>query len=1033
MAFHPPYILRFQALIFAAICTVWLGACGGAQSSANKPPVAAILYTPPAGDAPVSVQFSGATSSDADGRIVSYAWDFGDGSQGTGISPTHIYASSGDYLVSLTVTDDDGASHTATQSVTIKGNKPPVAVIHTSAQRGEVPFTVEFRGDSSYDLDGRVTAYAWSFGQGMSATGPVVQRTYDRSGTFTVSLTVTDSGGLTATETVTVTALEASARFSIGGAISSLPHTDVDGDVNDPFADYFDNNGHTLSNVQPLANPVLLNGYATLSRTGRAGDAFAFESDPHDIYSVELKAGDYVSIQVVDFTAGDLDLFLLKAQNADVVAVSEGSGEFESVQAREAGRYFVMVSAASRASRYLLRIGRTSFVSGPAAAGQSADFVPDQALLKRREGLVSGMSTVERAQLRLSHQQLKRAALAHLNPVNPQTQSVLNINAVPEGFERWVAQNNPQAAAKLRTLKAIKRLRQQPDIDLAEPNYRVHTMLTPTDPAYVYQWHYPAISLPQAWNITTGSADVVVAVVDTGVYMQHPDLSGQLVAGYDFVADAGTSGDGDGLDPDPSDPGDSVNLGSSSWHGTHVAGTVVARMNNREGGTGVAPGARVMPLRALGRGGGTAYDVLQAVRYAAGMENDSGTVPARPADIINLSLGGSGYSQYAQDLYRSVRAKGILVIASSGNENSSEPLYPASYDGVISVAATDTRGQRAPYSNKGPFVDVAAPGGVMAEDRNNDGYPDGILSTLVLESEAGLERSYVFYQGTSMAAPHVAGVAALMKSVHPRMTPEEFESLLVSGAITQDKGEPGRDDDYGYGLINAYSAVEAARSLAQGGTTAAVIASSNVLVFDSDVNEQSVQLQTLGSGTVRVTGVSTSESWLKVAAANVDSRGIGSYRVQVERGSLPDGVYRGFVEFAVDQGTPVKVQVNMRVGEFVAVGNAGYLYVLLLDAKTGATLDVVSSASVEGQYTYRFDDVPIGDYYIAAGSDINNDGMVCETGESCGFYPSIGDPVILRVDEHKLELNFPAGLHTGLDLNNSGRRREGFSRMLFEY
>src|SRR5690606_27791689 len=117
---------------------------------------------------------------------------------------------------------------------------------------------------------------------------------------------------------------------------------------------------------------------------------------------------------------------------------------------------------------------------------------------------------------------------------------------------------------------------------------RLRSMLTPTDPAYIYQWHYGAINLPQAWNITTGSPEVIVAVVDSGVFSSHPDLQGQLVPGYDFVSNTNASNDGDGIDADPTDPGDSIYVGSSSWHGTHVIGTVVAAMNNNEGGVGVA-------------------------------------------------------------------------------------------------------------------------------------------------------------------------------------------------------------------------------------------------------------------------------------------------------------------------------------------------------------------------------------------------------------------------------------------------------------
>lgn len=908
-----------------------------------------------------------------------------------------------------------------------------MAVIAVSAERGEAPFTVEFSGGKSYDDDGSIAAYQWTFPGADTATDAVVRRTFNQPGDYSVTLRVTDDAGLTAEKSITVTALAANSRFRIGGVITAMPYTDVDGDVNDPFADYFDNDGHTSANYQPISSPVLLNGYATATQTGQVSDTFSFEADIHDIYSVELNQGDFVSLQVVDSAYGDLDLSLIDRSTYDVVGVSEGTGEFESVGVPRDGRYLIMINAASGRSRYLLKVGKTSLVSGPEAKGQSVDFEPDQAVFKRNSNFIRGQSMLEQAQLRSTHRGEKRAALAFLNSTNPQTQAVLQLSANDSGFEKQLAQKNPAAAAKLRTLKAIKRLRQQPDIEYAEPNYRMRSMLTPTDPAYVYQWHYGAINLPQTWNITTGNPDVIVAVVDSGVFMNHPDLQGQLVPGYDFISSVNTSNDGDGIDPDPSDPGDSVQVGSSSWHGTHVAGTVAAALNNNEGGVGVAPGVRVMPLRAMGRGGGLSYDVLQAVRYAAGLENDSGTLPAQPADIINLSLGGGGYSQVAQDLYRTVRNRGIFIIAAAGNENSTEPMYPASYNGVVSVAASDFRGERAPYSNRGPFVDVTAPGGNMSVDRNNDGYADGILSTGVLESAGGQEKSYVFYQGTSMASPHVAGIVALMKSVHPSLTPDDFDSLLASGSITDDKGETGRDDHYGYGLIDAYRAVEAARTLAAGGTTAALVTSTSILVFEDDVTEQMLSVDVIGNGMVNVTGTRTSESWLQVTPRQVNASGVGTYVVAVNRDGLQDGLYSGLVEFTTDVGTIVKVQVNMRVGEFVPVGNAGYLYVLLIDANLGAVVMVGQGAAVEGQYTYHFDEVPLGDYYIAAGSDVNNDGYVCELGESCGFYPSLGEEAVIRVDDNRNDLNFAAGISPVISTSSTEGGPVGFSRVLYQY
>jgi serine protease len=193
---------------------------------------------------------------------------------------------------------------------------------------------------------------------------------------------------------------------------------------------------------------------------------------------------------------------------------------------------------------------------------------------------------------------------------------------------------DPDVRARWETLMAIKSLRRDPRIRHAEPNYRVNALATPNDQAYPLQWHYPLIGLPEAWDTTTGDPLVVVAVIDSGVLANHPDLAGQLVEGYDFISDPQNAADGDGIDPDPQDTAVGGGDAASSFHGTHVSGTVAARGGNLMGVAGSAYSSRVMPLRALGQdGGGTSYDVDQAVRYAAGLANDSGTVrTVQPGD-----------------------------------------------------------------------------------------------------------------------------------------------------------------------------------------------------------------------------------------------------------------------------------------------------------------------------------------------------------------------------------------------------------------
>jgi serine protease len=190
------------------------------------------------------------------------------------------------------------------------------------------------------------------------------------------------------------------------------------------------------------------------------------------------------------------------------------------------------------------------------------------------------------------------------------------------------------------------------------------------------------------------------------------------------------------------DPGDLAFGQRSSFHGTHVAGTIGAATNNGGGVAGVAWGVTLVPLRVLGLGGGTSYDVLQAVRYAAGLANDSGT--SHPVDVINLSLGGGGFSSTEQSVYTQARNAGVIVVAAAGNDDSSQLFYPASYAGVVSVSAVDLRLLKAPYSSFGAAVDVAAPGGDTSIDRNGDGYGDGVLSTL-FDELAGLF-GYAFYQ-----------------------------------------------------------------------------------------------------------------------------------------------------------------------------------------------------------------------------------------------------------------------------------------------
>jgi subtilisin family serine protease len=343
----------------------------------------------------------------------------------------------------------------------------------------------------------------------------------------------------------------------------------------------------------------------------------------------------------------------------------------------------------------------------------------------------------------------------------------------------------------------------------------------PGDPLYPRQaWHYGMIDLPRAWAITTGSAAVLVAVVDNGIRYDHPAVAGNLTHdGYDFVTRSnvklcggGTvdeAGDGDGYDADPTIPADydydftndcAIGLTTSGNHGLHVAGTIGAQGNDAVGVTGVNWTVRIRPVRVLGVSGfGTFYDIAQGILYAAGLPADNGrggtvTAPSA-ARIVNLSLGGPSGSSALHNAVIAATNAGALVVASAGNDGNTSASYPAAYAEALSVSAVGPDGLLASYSSYGSTVDIAAPGG----DITDGGASFGVLSSTW--NFATNTPIYDSWDGTSMATPHVAGVAALLLAQDPSLTRAQLRARLTTYAV--DAGAPGPDNRYGAGIVNA--------------------------------------------------------------------------------------------------------------------------------------------------------------------------------------------------------------------------------------
>ncbi len=329
-------------------------------------------------------------------------------------------------------------------------------------------------------------------------------------------------------------------------------------------------------------------------------------------------------------------------------------------------------------------------------------------------------------------------------------------------------------------------------IRYAELNYCVQAAFVPDDKLYSYQWNFEnavtgGIRMNEAWAIEEGDPNIVVAVVDTGVayenhgtYTQAPDLAQtRFVPGYDFVHDTNHPNDDNG-------------------HGTHVTGTIAQSTNNRIGVAGVAFRCSIMPVKVMDSDGlSDAFTVSQGILFAVN----------HGAHVINLSFGSSRPSLTLRNAVQTAYQRGVTVVAAAGNDgtNGNPPSYPAAYtDYCIAVGAVRYDLSRAPYSTKGAYISVVAPGGDVTVDQNADGYPDGILQQ-TFDSNPHVF-AYWFFQGTSMAAPHVSGLAALLAS-HGVTGPDRIRKAIETTA--RDLGPKGRDTEYGGGMIDAHAALAA--------------------------------------------------------------------------------------------------------------------------------------------------------------------------------------------------------------------------------
>jgi len=841
-------------------------------------------------------------------------------------------------------------------------------------------------------------------------------------------------------------------RYSVSGNVYVDRDSGVDLDVEAPYDNLSEQN-NDKTNAQLISNPITLGGYIS-GKTGSYSSSGIYLTDLDDYFRVSLVEGQNAGLSVFFADADQskqnqievsLSLALVGQPDNILTSMTIDSAGSQSLNVPTSGEYYIHVQAEENLSDPILytlslsqTLSDTTLTTNQTIISRAlkSNFIAGEVIVKFKntqaeDDLATSLtaSSYVRANSKADSSKLKRfelvKGLRHKHSIGKQSQLFSIESTVSNkslSFEQSSLPKTKQTAnlsdamkAKWETLQLIESLKNDADVVFAEPNYIRTATFIPSDPEYYKQWSLPMISLPAAWEVSTGES-VSVAVIDTGIDQNHIDLVNNISPdSYDFISDSLTAGDEDGIDSNPQDLG-------KSFHGSHVAGIVAAEANNNEGITGIAYDASIMALRVLGvEDTGSDSDIANAILYAAGLTNDSGTFPSKTADIINLSLGGPDYSQTLEDAVNAATAQGVIVIAAAGNNGTSALFYPAAYEDVVAVSSVNDDKTRSNFSNFGDFIDVAAPGGTGGDDVLFDGFQDGILST-VFASE------YVEYHGTSMAAPHVAGVAALMKSSLPELNSASFLNALESGELTDNIGQ---SNFFGYGLINAAKSVTWANSGTPLPTLLNIYPSQ--LSFIGSNTERTLSLTNSGAGTIAISSVTSNDSWLDVNSNTgaVDQNGLGDYSISIDSAAIPanssasssiDINYR--INSASLQTQNIKVFVsNTQSGD----DTVGGLHIYLINAEDiessdvegDPTQDIVYSTNgqlQDGIYAFNITKVLPGSYYLKASTDNDGDFLVFDVGEARGAYPLFSQRELIVVERDNLtDLNFDVGYQSFVD------------------
>ncbi|GGY75500.1 hypothetical protein GCM10007071_23420 [Marinobacter zhanjiangensis] len=841
----------------------------------------------------------------------------------------------------------------------------------------------------------------------------------------------------------------------MSGIINVVSHTRVDRDYADLWRDKSSSwativRNNSVETAQSLPVPAIVGGYLS-EYSGSYDNGRAYPADDKDYYSAALQPGDSIFLQVFPATGESPEDVNLSVMVGDQELCGDGAcieGEVvrmslpQTMAEEDSDKRTIRLAISGGGPvRYVLTLAPLGGVLSADASWPEPEMAVNEAIITTDVGSVQALSAAGLSQ---------NPDIEILRSLGPRTLHVRRPVSVTAQSLSASAKDDPRQA----TVEWIRKLRAETGATV-EPNY-VATLLA-TDPADDLpgfpdsdnSWNLKMIKVNEAWLLTTTSGagtGVGVAVMDTGLFSPtpdsygswHDDLEANVVVKsaveqgelklLDFVSGDYDVDSNSGPDINPATP---PTPGSSmtSFHGTHVAGIVGAR-DNTFGTVGIADEATLFPYRVLGvnrdtgeDGSGKVSDLIDAINAAAA-RND--------VDVINLSLGGLPVLDSLQLAIDNALDKGKLVVAAGGNSGNALPVYPAANRGVVGVGAVNRSGARASYSSFGQSVDLVAPGGDLGTGADGiyNAWCDVANSDELCNASNvdGWTSGYAYLAGTSMSAPHVSGVYALMHRLGEQngvpVTQDRFRALMIDGQLTT-IGEPLQNYDlvvHGAGLLNANAAVMAALD---GGFPTVVSAHPRVLFLDENASDVSVELEVLSempSPSLDITGVVEVPDWLNLTDAGGDgltaNQALPSeLRLSVNSKALPDDrLANGLITIPYgNEGRALDIPVIVLVPDDPVDRDAGRHMVFLIDADDSGdgSSQRVDASFQSGRYTFSFKNVEPGEYFLVSGTDLDNNGKLAESGEAYAEYPITGSPRLITVEDRSL---------SGLEMTTSFRR-----------